>query len=467
MNSITMQLQADKLIRMALEEDITSEDVSTNAVMPTKVQGTVDLIAKEDGVIAGMDVYARVFKLLDEDTEIEMFCHDGDEVREGDLMAKVTGDIRVLLSGERVALNYLQRMSGIATYTRSVAKLLEGSGVTLLDTRKTTPNCRVFEKYAVRVGGGCNHRYNLSDGVLLKDNHIGAAGSITKAIQMAKAYAPFVRKIEIETETLEQVAEAVEAGADIIMLDNMTPEVMKQAVALIDGRAQTECSGNITKENIARICEIGVDFVSSGALDTFCADPGYFHEASACSVRGAERMKTAERRNAILKLLQNAEEPVAARKLAERYGVSRQVIVQDMAVIRAYTPGIISTTKGYVMEQEPRCVREFKVRHKQSDAAKELNLIVDCGGRVCNISISHRVYGRVSAEMDIRSRQDVAEFIAALNDSQSTVLSTATSGYHYHLVEAASEERLNLIGEQLKAAGFLAPLRPWEQKKGE
>ena len=266
MNSITMQLQADKLIRMALEEDITSEDVSTNAVMPTNVKGTVDLIAKEDGVIAGMDVYARVFKLLDEDTEIEMFCHDGDEVREGDLMAKVTGDIRVLLSGERVALNYLQRMSGIATYTRSVAKLLEGSGVTLLDTRKTTPNCRVFEKYAVRVGGGCNHRYNLSDGVLLKDNHIGAAGSITKAIQMAKAYAPFVRKIEIETETLEQVVEAVEAGADIIMLDNMTPEVMKQAVALIDGRAQTECSGNITKENIARIREIGVDFVSSGAL---------------------------------------------------------------------------------------------------------------------------------------------------------------------------------------------------------
>ena len=266
MNSITMQLQVDKLIRMALEEDITSEDVSTNAVMPTNVKGTVDLIAKEDGVIAGMDVYARVFKLLDESMEIEMFCQDGDEVKKGDLMAKVTGDIRVLLSGERVALNYLQRMSGIATYTRSVVKLLEGSGVTLLDTRKTTPNCRDFEKYAVRVGGGCNHRYNLSDGVLLKDNHIGAAGSITKAIQMAKAYAPFVRKIEIETETLEQVAEAVEAGADIIMLDNMTPEVMKQAVALIDGRAQTECSGNLPEEHIARIREIGVDFVSSGAL---------------------------------------------------------------------------------------------------------------------------------------------------------------------------------------------------------
>ena len=266
MNSITMKMQADQLIRMALQEDITSEDVSTNAVMPTEVKGTVDLIAKEDGIIAGLDVYARVFQMLDEKTEIDFKCKDGDEVKKGELMATLTGDIRVLLSGERVALNYLQRMRGIATYTRQVAKLLEGSKVTLLDTRKTTPNCRVFEKYAVRVGGGCNHRYNLSDGVLLKDNHIGAAGSITKAITMAKEYAPFVRKIEIEVETLEQVKEAVEAGADIIMLDNMTPEVMKQAVELIDGRAQTECSGNITKENIARIREIGVDFVSSGAL---------------------------------------------------------------------------------------------------------------------------------------------------------------------------------------------------------
>lgn len=266
MNEITMKMQADQLIRMALQEDITSEDVSTNAVMPTATKGTVELIAKEDGVIAGLDIYARVFTILDEKTEIDFYCKDGDEVKKGELMATVTGDIRVLLSGERVALNYLQRMSGIATYTRQVAKLLEGSKVTLLDTRKTTPNCRVFEKYAVRVGGGCNHRYNLSDGVLLKDNHIGAAGSVTKAIQMAKVYAPFVRKIEIEVETLEQVKEAVEAGADIIMLDNMTPEVMKQAVELIDGRAQTECSGNITKENIQKIREIGVDFVSSGAL---------------------------------------------------------------------------------------------------------------------------------------------------------------------------------------------------------
>ena len=266
MNEITMKMQADQLIRMALQEDITSEDVSTNAVMPTATKGTVDLIAKEDGVVAGLEIYARVFTILDEKTEIDLHCKDGDEVKKGELMATVTGDIRVLLSGERVALNYLQRMSGIATYTRQVAKLLEGSNVTLLDTRKTTPNCRVFEKYAVRVGGGHNHRYNLSDGVLLKDNHIGAAGSVAKAVKMAKAYAPFVRKIEIEVETLDQVKEAVEAGADIIMLDNMTPEVTKQAVELIDGRAQTECSGNITKENIQKIREIGVDFVSSGAL---------------------------------------------------------------------------------------------------------------------------------------------------------------------------------------------------------
>ena len=266
MNSITMKMQADKLIRMALQEDITSEDVSTNAVMRSAVKGTVDLIAKEDGIIAGLDVYARVFQILDEKTEISFNFKDGEAVKKGDLLGTVTGDIRVLLSGERVALNYLQRMSGIATYTKQVSKLLEGSKVTLLDTRKTTPNCRVFEKYAVRIGGGCNHRYNLSDGVLLKDNHIGAAGSVTKAVQMAKEYAPFVRKIEIEVETMEQVKEAVEAGADIIMLDNMTPEMMKEAVELIAGRAQTECSGNITKENIAKILETGVDFVSSGAL---------------------------------------------------------------------------------------------------------------------------------------------------------------------------------------------------------
>lgn len=266
MNKITMTLNVDHLIKEALQEDISSEDVTTNAVMKEAVTGEVQLICKQDGVVAGLDVFHRVFEILDENVKTDFYCKDGDEVKKGELMGIITGDIRALLSGERVALNYLQRMSGIATYTNQVAKLLEGSKVTLLDTRKTTPNCRVFEKYAVRVGGGCNHRYNLSDGVLLKDNHIGAAGSVAKAVAMAKEYAPFVRKIEVEVETMEQVEEAVEAGADIIMLDNMTPEMMKEAVDFIAGRAQTECSGNIKKENIAKILETGVDFVSSGAL---------------------------------------------------------------------------------------------------------------------------------------------------------------------------------------------------------
>ena len=266
MNQITMKLQADHLILEALKEDISSEDVTTNSVMKEAVAGEVDLICKQDGIIAGLEVFERVFTLLDPDTKVELYYKDGEEVKNGQLMGKVKGDIRVLLSGERVALNYLQRMSGIANYTNSVAKLLEGSKIKLLDTRKTTPNMRIFEKYAVRAGGGYNHRYNLSDGVLLKDNHIGAAGSVTKAVQMAKEYAPFVRKIEVEVENLDMVKEAVEAGADIIMLDNMSPEDMKKAVELIDGRAQTECSGNVTKENIARLTEIGVDYISSGAL---------------------------------------------------------------------------------------------------------------------------------------------------------------------------------------------------------
>ena len=266
MNEITMGLNVDNLLLQALQEDITSEDITTNAVMREAKAGEVDLICKEDGVIAGLQVYARVFELLDCETQTELYVKDGDFVKKGQLMGKVRGDIRVLLSGERVALNYLQRMSGIATYTRQIADLLKGSKTKLLDTRKTTPNMRVFEKYAVKVGGGYNHRYNLSDGILLKDNHIGAAGSVTKAIEMAKEYAPFVRKIEIEVETLEMVKEAVEAGADIIMLDNMTPDMMREAVALIDGRAETECSGNVTRENVDRLVEIGVDYISSGAL---------------------------------------------------------------------------------------------------------------------------------------------------------------------------------------------------------
>lgn len=266
MNKITMTLQADQLILEALKEDISSEDVTTNSVMKEAVKGEVDLICKQDGIIAGLDVFRRVFQLLDEKTEAEFYCADGDEVKKGQLMGKVTGDIRVLLSGERVALNYLQRMSGIASYTHSVAKLLKGSGTKLLDTRKTTPNMRIFEKYAVRVGGGYNHRYNLSDGVLLKDNHIGAAGSVARAVKMAKEYAPFVRKIEVEVENLDMVKEAVEAGADIIMLDNMSSEEMKEAIRVIGGRAETECSGNVTKENIGRLVSLGVDYISSGAL---------------------------------------------------------------------------------------------------------------------------------------------------------------------------------------------------------
>lgn len=266
MNEITMLTNADPLIRMALDEDITSEDISTNAVMREAKQGEVDLICKEDGIIAGLSVFKRVFTLLDADTEITFFCQDGDEVKQGQKMGVVRGDIRVLLSGERTALNYLQRMSGIATYTNSITKLLAGSKTKLLDTRKTTPNNRIFEKYAVKAGGGYNHRYNLSDGVLLNDNHIGAAGSVAKAVEMAKEYCPFVRKIEIEVENLDMVKEAADAGADIIMLDNMSHDDMKEAIRIIDGRAETECSGNVTRENIAKLIDLGVDYISSGAL---------------------------------------------------------------------------------------------------------------------------------------------------------------------------------------------------------
>lgn len=266
MNNITMKLNADEYILSALREDITSEDITTNSVMRMFQMGEVELICKQDGIVAGLWVFKRVFELLDDKTEVLFFCEDGDRVRNGQRIGVVKGDIRVLLSGERTALNYLQRMSGIATYTRSIADLLEGSNTKLLDTRKTTPNMRVFEKYAVKVGGGYNHRFNLSDGILLKDNHIGAAGGVKEAVMMAKEYAPFVRKIEIEVENLDMLKEALEAGADIIMLDNMSVEDMKEAVKLAKGKAETECSGNVTKENVARLVDIGVDYISSGAL---------------------------------------------------------------------------------------------------------------------------------------------------------------------------------------------------------
>lgn len=266
LNGVTMKINVDDYIINTLKEDITSEDVSTNAVMPEDKQGRADLICKQDGIVCGLDVFERTFKLLDDTSRFEANFKDGDFVKKGDLIGVIYGDVKAILSGERTALNYLQRMSGIATMTREYVNELKGYKTVLLDTRKTTPNMRPFEKHAVKVGGATNHRYNLSDGVLLKDNHIGAAGSVTKAIEMAKAYAPFVRKIEIETETLEQVKEALDAGADIIMLDNMDNDTMRKAVEMIDGKAQTECSGNVTKERLKEIAEIGVDFVSCGAL---------------------------------------------------------------------------------------------------------------------------------------------------------------------------------------------------------
>ena len=266
MNAITARLNADPLILQALQEDISCEDLTTNAVVRESRLGEAQLIAKQDGIIAGLSVFRRVFELLDSSSDVKMNFKDGDAVKSGDIIAVVQGDIRVILSGERTALNYLQRMSGIATYTRDAAEILKGTKTKLLDTRKTTPNMRIFEKYAVKVGGGCNHRYNLSDGILIKDNHIGAAGGVARAIQMAREYAPFVRKIEVEVETLEMLQEALDAGADIIMLDNMTPEMMKAAVEMTAGQAQTECSGNVTKEKLAELADIGVDYISSGAL---------------------------------------------------------------------------------------------------------------------------------------------------------------------------------------------------------
>ncbi|MCI8991644.1 MAG: carboxylating nicotinate-nucleotide diphosphorylase [Eubacterium sp.] len=265
-DSISGKLNVDPWLVSALKEDVSSEDVTTNSVVREAKRGCVDLICKQDGVICGLYVFQRVFELLDENVWFEMYAKDGDKATSGQLLMTVTGDMKALLIGERTALNYLQRMSGIATYTNEIVTLLEGSKIRLLDTRKTTPNNRVFEKYAVKIGGGCNHRYNLSDGVLLKDNHIGAAGSVAKAVEMAKEYAPFVRKIEVEVENMDMVKEAVEAGADIIMLDNMTHEEMAEAVAYINGRAEIECSGNVTKENIAKLTNLGVNYISSGAL---------------------------------------------------------------------------------------------------------------------------------------------------------------------------------------------------------
>lgn len=265
-NGVNMAINIDEYIMNALKEDITSEDVTTNAIMRESKNGKAELICKEDGVICGLQVFERVFSLLDSKSYFETNCKDGDLIYKGDLIGYIHGDIKAILSGERTALNYLQRMSGIASQTREMVDILKDYKTILLDTRKTVPNMRPFEKYAVTIGGGKNHRYNLSDGVLIKDNHIDAAGSIKKAIELAKEYAPFVRKIEVETENLDMVKEALEAKADIIMLDNMSTQMMKTAVEMINGRALTECSGNVSKERLIEIAETGVDYVSCGAL---------------------------------------------------------------------------------------------------------------------------------------------------------------------------------------------------------
>ena len=266
MNPITLKLQAEPLVRMALQEDITSEDVSTASVMPNAARGQVHLIAKQDGVICGLDVFLLTFQILDPTAELRASVGEGDDAVSGQELAVVEADVRALLSGERVALNYLQRMSGIATAARRMSSLFAGTKTQLVDTRKTTPNMRVFEKEAVRVGGAGNHRYNLSDGVMLKDNHIDAAGGIAAAVAAARAHAPFVRKVEVEVETLDMVREAVAAGADIIMLDNMSVDAMREAISIIDRRAQIEVSGNVDEAKAATLVDLGVDFVSSGAL---------------------------------------------------------------------------------------------------------------------------------------------------------------------------------------------------------
>lgn len=266
MDLASLTLIADKHIRQALEEDLNHGDVSAAAVVPDRAQATVDLIAKQEGVIAGLDVFERAFHILDPNIEVERFIRDGEPIEPGQLLARISGSAYVLLAAERTALNYLQRMSGIATYTRRIVELLEGSKTTLVDTRKTTPGMRIFEKDAVRIGGGVNHRYNLSESVMLKDNHIAAAGGIIPAVEAARATASFTSMIEVETEDLEMVAQALEASADIIMLDNMDHDTMREAIELIDGRALTECSGNVTADNVEKLVDLGVDFISSGAL---------------------------------------------------------------------------------------------------------------------------------------------------------------------------------------------------------
>ncbi len=379
MNPITMKLVVDDLILQALREDITFEDVSTASVCPTARPATVELIAKADGIIAGLDVFARTFELLDSQSSVLFDVVDGDEVHAGDHVGQVRGDARVLLSGERVALNYLQRMSGIATYTHNMAAALEGTKTVLVDTRKTTPGMRVFEKAAVEIGGGSNHRYNLSTAVMLKDNHIDAAGGVTRAIEMARAHASFTATVEIECENLDMVREAVEAGADIIMFDNMTHDDMAAAIELIAGGSA----------------------------------------------------------------------------LAHEVGVSRQVVVQDIALLRADGHDIVATNRGYVLQEAASSpavpTRLVKVRHSVEQAGDELTSIVDAGGAVLNVIVNHRVYGKITADLDIRNRRDVERYLRDIESGKSFPLLTVTSGYHFHRIAAEDEQTL----DEIEAMPFL------------
>jgi len=256
----------DAYIEQALLEDINYEDITTNAIVDDLATASITLYSKEEGMIAGLSVFSRVFELLDQDITITLLKKDGDKIYPKDKLATIQGKVRTILTGERTALNFLQRMSGIATYTNYVLNLLQGTNIKVFDTRKTTPNMRIFEKYAVKIGGGYNHRYNLSDGILIKDNHIDAAGGITQAIEKIRNHDPYIKKIEVEVETISQVKEALFAKADIIMLDNMDVKTMKEAIAIINHQALIECSGNVTKESIALLKELNIDYISCGAL---------------------------------------------------------------------------------------------------------------------------------------------------------------------------------------------------------
>ena len=450
----------DAAIRAALEEDMPFGDVSTMAVMPEPRPGRVQLICKQDGVVAGLSVFERTFQLIDPAARVERLVEDGAAVTCGQHLATVHADVRALLEAERVALNYLQRMSGIATYTARIARVLEGTGTRLVCTRKTTPGMRLFEREAVRLGGGHLHRYGLSDAVMLKDNHIDAAGGVRQAIEAARATAPFVAKVEVECESLDMVREAVDAGADIIMLDNMTHDAMAEAIALIGGRAITEASGNVTAQNATGYADLGVDVVSCGALRRHPRPL-----AQAPGGAGVSAVISGElRREKILATLSAAEAPLSGSALGRACEVSRQVVVQDIALLRTQGWPIQSTNRGYVLEREAtRPSRLIKCHHTVEQTPEELNTIVDLGGHVRDVLVNHRVYGRLSCELGIASRRDVANYMTQIRSGKSSPLMLITSGYHFHHVTADCEEALDEVVRALGERGFLAPVSDYER----